>query len=54
MVGKCKASDGRRDRRSNSDCRFLVIGVSITGCGRTDANKLAGTIERKPQPNAKK
>jgi hypothetical protein len=23
--------------------------VSITGCGRTDENKLSGTIEMKPQ-----
>ena len=28
--------------------------VSITGCGRTDANKLAGTIELTPQPAVKK
>ena len=28
--------------------------VSITGCGRTDANKLPGTIELKPQAAKKK
>lgn len=28
--------------------------VSITGCGRTEANKLPGTIELKPQAAAKK
>jgi hypothetical protein len=26
--------------------------VSITGCGRTDANKLAGTVELKPRKKA--